>query len=92
MFFYQIYDELQIVHERCANLEDQLVDNQKVTVQNRKNEEKLYQRVHRLEEENNRLLKEIKNLHDNDNSMITTLNTVIGELNYVIWILKNKEN
>ena len=38
------------------------MDNQKVTVQNRKNEEKLYQRVHRLEEENKQLLKEIKNL------------------------------
>ena len=51
MSSYQTYDELQIVHERCANPEDQLTDNQKVTVQNRKNEEKLYQRVDRLEEE-----------------------------------------
>ena len=100
------------MHERCANLEDQLMDNQVVTVQNRKKEEKLCQRVDRLEEENKQLLKEIKNLmlkqenadrrmefyreHNIElifrhNAMITTINSVIGELNNVISILHNKD-
>ena len=100
------------MHERCANLEGQLMDNLVVTVENRKKEEKLSQRVDRLEEENKRLLKEVKYLmvkqengdqrlefykeHNivlsfNHNTMITTINTVIGELNNVISILYNKD-
>ena len=81
------------------------MDNQKVTVQNRKNEEKLYQRVHRLEEEIKTLRMKQENgdsrlefykehnveLTFKYNSMITTLNTVIGELNNVISILNNKD-
>ena len=105
MFFYQIYDELQNVHERCANLEDQLMDNQTVTVQNRKNEAKLYQRVCKMEEE----IKTLKMKQENAdsrlefykehcaeltfkyNDMVTTINTVIFELNHVISILNNKD-
>ena len=100
------------MHERCANLEGQLMENLLVTVENRKKKEKLCQRVDRLEEENKRLLKEVKNLmvkqengdqrleiyreHNieltfNHNTMITTINTVIGELNNVISILYNKD-
>ena len=81
------------------------MDNQIVTVENRKKEEKLCQRVDRLEEENKQLLKEIKHLmmkQENadrrlefyHNTMITTINSVIAELNNVISILynKNQEN
>ena len=44
----------------CANLEEVCVENLAVIMENRKREEKLYQRVCGLEEENERLVKEIK--------------------------------
>ena len=86
------------------------MENHVVTVENRKKENKLYQRVAKLEEENKQLLKEVKNLmakqenadrrlefyreHNVEltfkhNTMITTVNTIIGELNNVISILYN---
>ena len=44
----------------CANLEEVWMENLTVVMENRKREEKLYQRVYALEEENERLVKEIK--------------------------------
>ena len=79
------------------------MDNQIVTVQNRKNEEKLYQRVHRLEEENKQLLKEIKNLRmkqengdrrlefyrEHNVELTFKYNTIITTINSVIGELNN---
>ena len=88
MFFYQIYDELQIIHERCTNIEEHLMDNQAVTVQNRKNEVKLHQRVDRLEEE----IKFLKMLPTKYNEMVTTINMVINELNAIISLVNNNKD
>ena len=83
-----------------------------VIMKNKKREEKLYQRVCALEEENEQLVKEIKGMmikqentdrkvelyreHNieltyNHNTMITTVNTIIAELNNIISILSNKD-
>ena len=66
--FCQIYDELQIVHERCTKLEDELMDNHVVTVENKKKEDKLYQRVTILEEENKELFKKVLSLVMKENN------------------------
>ena len=101
MLFYQIYDELQNLNIKYNNLEEILMETFKVTRQNRKREEKLYQRVCLLEETNEKLLKKVKHmalkqekaedeLIYNNNAMIATINTIITELNDVISVLNNK--
>ena len=62
MLFYQIYGELQNLNIKYNNLEELLVETLKVTRENRKREEKLYQRICLLEETNEKLLKEVKHM------------------------------
>ena len=64
------------------------MDNQAVTVQNRKKEAKLHQRVHRLEEE----IKFLKMLPTKYNEMVTTINMVINELNDIISLVNNNKD
>ena len=59
-FFYQIYDELKSMRDKYNNLEEVTLENFKVTMQNRKKEEKLHQRICTLEEENIKLLKALE--------------------------------
>ena len=84
----------------------------RVIMKNKKREEKLYDRVCALEEENEQLVKEIKGMmikqentdrkfelygeHNyelayNHNAMVTTVNTIIAELNNIMSILSNKD-
>ena len=97
------FGEKDGLFENPSFFEDQLMDNQAVTVQNRKNEAKLHQRVHRLEEE----IKFLKMKQENGdkrlefykehcavlsmkyNEMVTTINTVIIELNHIISVVNN---
>ena len=39
-FFYQIYDELKIMHDKYNNLEEVTLENFKVTMQNKKKRRK----------------------------------------------------
>ena len=50
------------MREKCDDLEQQTLENFHVTVENRKREEKLYERVHTLEEQNKTLMKELKRM------------------------------
>ena len=78
---------MEIIHERCTNIEEHLMDSQAVTVQNRKNEVVLNQRVKRLEKE----IKPLKVLPTKYNEMVTTINMVIDELNAIISLVNNKD-
>ena len=62
MLFYQIYDKLQNLDVKHSNLEEILMETFKIARQNRKREEKLYERVCLLEETNKKLLEEIKHM------------------------------
>ena len=98
MLFYQIYDELQNLNIKYNNLEEILMETFKVTRQNRKREEKLYQRVCLLEETNEKLLKEVKHMalkqdkaeerielyKEQNNGLIYNHNTMIATINTII--------
>ena len=50
-FFYQIYVELNGLNEKYTNIEELLIENRKLSMKNKKNEEKLNQRIDSLEGE-----------------------------------------
>ena len=103
--FYQIYEELENVKMKCEGLEELWLQNYKVTMTNKKREEKLFDRMMVLEEKMKHILikqdhlnegLELSKEHDCElsymhNTMIAKINDMIFELNHIISILNNTE-
>ena len=104
MLFYQIYVELEKLHNKYDELQVEVNDNCQVSCEISESEESLHHRIYILEQDlmkQNRELKdyeqEVEYLKEQNyelkqahNIMVTKLNSVIIELNDVITVLDNK--
>ena len=86
------------MHEKYNDLKELSMENFQVTMQNRKREEKLHQRVCALEEENNKLMKQLEYMtlkhekteervelyKEHFNEMVYNHNTMITTINTII--------
>ena len=81
MLFYQIYDELQKLNNKYAELEVAVKDNCQVSDEISESEESLHHRIYRLEQSVDWLKEKTHELIENNNKVVTELNSVIELLN-----------